>query len=146
MGSCRCMEMWMDGQVVLEKVSVILPQCWPRFFHLHTGLDGVKRVRSVLSDLWALSKIRLWTVSSDQHWEAMASANVLWVNAGLSVGLRAASCGKLLAPSQLGLSQILSLWACSLALSPHFVRQKAPTSECQKLLVVSTVIPQCVFP
>lgn len=68
------------------------------------------------------------------------------VSAGLSVGLWAASCGKLLAPSQLGLGQVLSPGAFSLALSPLFMRQMAPTSECWKYLVVSTVIPQCIFP
>lgn len=48
------MEMLMDGQVVLEEVSValeVVPQCWSHSLCLHMGLDGVKRVRFACGEL-----------------------------------------------------------------------------------------------
>lgn len=45
------MEKLMDGQVVLEKASATLPQCWPHSPHLHVGLGGVRRVRFALGEL-----------------------------------------------------------------------------------------------
>jgi len=79
-------------------------------------------------------------------WSIVLGGHGISKHSVVNAGLWAAACGKSLALFQLGLGQMLSPWACSLPLPPPSVREMAPTSEGQKLLVMSTVIHQCILP